>query len=46
MSVPGARNVALDKPDRLTEVPAGEGILITQLDKAVNRARRIPCGLR
>jgi NADH-quinone oxidoreductase subunit B len=40
MSVPGARNVTLDKPDDLTKVVAGEGILFTQLDKAVNWARK------
>src|SRR5579872_824545 len=40
MSLPGARNVTLDQPDDLTKVLAGEGIIFTQLDKAVNWARK------
>ena len=40
MSVNGARKVTLDRPDDLTKVLAEEGILFTQLDKAVNWARK------
>jgi NADH-quinone oxidoreductase subunit B len=40
VSLPSARNVTLDKPDDLTKVLAGEGILFTQLDKAVNWAHK------
>src|SRR6202789_4499981 len=35
-----ARNVTLDKPDDFTRVLADEGIIFTQLDKAVNWARK------
>ena len=40
MSLSSARNVTLDQPDDLTKVLAGEGIIFTQLDKAVNWARK------
>jgi NADH-quinone oxidoreductase subunit B len=35
-----ARNITLDKPDDFTRVLADEGIIFTQLDKAVNWARK------
>ena len=34
------RNVTLDKPDDFTRVLADEGIIFTQLDKAINWARK------
>jgi NADH-quinone oxidoreductase subunit B len=40
MTVNGARNVTLDRPEDLTKVLADQGILFTQLDKAVNWARK------
>jgi NADH-quinone oxidoreductase subunit B len=40
MSVPGARNVPLEKPEDVSRFLADEGILLTQLDKAVNWARK------
>src|SRR5579862_9375148 len=40
MSVPGERTVTLDRPEDLTKVLAGEGVIFTQLDKAVNWARK------
>jgi NADH-quinone oxidoreductase subunit B len=40
MSVSVARSVTLDKPEDLTKVLDGQGILFTQLDKAVNWARK------
>jgi NADH-quinone oxidoreductase subunit B len=40
MSVSAARKLTLDKPDDLTKVLADEGIIFTQLDKAVNWARK------
>lgn len=40
MSVDGGRSVTLDKPEDLTNVLQNEGILLTQLDKAVNWARK------
>jgi NADH-quinone oxidoreductase subunit B len=40
MTVNGAHNITLDRPDDLTKVLADQGILFTQLDKAVNWARK------
>lgn len=40
MSVDGGRNVTLDRPADLTKVLQNEGIILSQLDKAVNWARR------
>src|SRR5438067_9261827 len=40
MSVDGGRNVTLDRPDDLTKVLQSEGIILSQLDKAVNWARK------
>ena len=40
MSVDGGRNVTLDRPDDLTKVLQNEGIILSQLDKAVNWARK------
>ncbi len=39
-SVPTARNVPLEKPEDLGKFLAGEGLIFTQLDKAVNWARK------
>jgi NADH-quinone oxidoreductase subunit B len=40
MSVDGRRRVTLDKPGDLTKVLQDEGIILSQLDKAVNWARK------
>jgi NADH-quinone oxidoreductase subunit B len=40
MSVNGGRNVVLDKPEDLAKVVQNEGIILTQLDNAVNWARK------
>jgi NADH-quinone oxidoreductase subunit B len=40
MSVDGRRRVTLDKPGDLTKVLQNEGIILSQLDKAVNWARK------
>jgi NADH-quinone oxidoreductase subunit B len=40
MSVDGKRKVTLDKPEDLTKVLQNEGIILSQLDKAVNWARK------
>ena len=40
MSLPSARTVTLDHPEDFTKLVSGEGILFTQLDKAVNWARK------
>jgi NADH-quinone oxidoreductase subunit B len=40
MSVPGTRKLTLDKPEDLSKVLSDNGILFTQLDKAVNWARK------
>jgi NADH-quinone oxidoreductase subunit B len=40
MSVDGGRRVTLDKPEDLTQVLQNEGIILSQLDKAVNWARK------
>jgi NADH-quinone oxidoreductase subunit B len=40
MSVDGRRSVTLEKPEDLTKVLNNEGIIFTQLDKAVNWARK------
>jgi len=40
MSASGVHGVTLDKPDDLTKILADEGIIFTQLDKAVNWARK------
>jgi NADH-quinone oxidoreductase subunit B len=40
MSVDGRRKVTLDKPEDLTKVLQNEGIILSQLDKAVNWARK------
>jgi len=40
MSVNGGRNVTLDKPEDLAKVVQNEGIILTQLDNAVNWARK------
>ena len=40
MSVDGGRKVTLDKPEDLNKVLNNEGIIFTQLDKAVNWARK------
>ena len=40
MSVDGGRKVTLDKPEDLTQVLRNEGIILSQLDKAVNWARK------
>ena len=40
MSVNGGRNVTLDKPEDLARVVQNEGIILTQLDNAVNWARK------
>src|ERR1700751_994692 len=39
MSIDGRRRVTLDKPEDLTKVLQNEGIILSQLDKAVNWAR-------
>src|SRR5579872_4674466 len=40
MSVNGGRELTLDRPDDLTKVLQNEGIIFSQLDKAVNWARK------
>jgi len=40
MSVDGGRKVTLDRPEDLTKVLQNEGIILSQLDKAVNWARK------
>jgi NADH-quinone oxidoreductase subunit B len=40
MSVDGGRKVSLDRPDDLTRIVQNEGIILSQLDKAVNWARK------
>jgi NADH-quinone oxidoreductase subunit B len=40
MIVDGRRRVTLDKPEDLTKVLQNEGIILSQLDKAVNWARK------
>ena len=40
MSVNGPRQITLDRPEDLSKVLDGEGIILTQLDKAVNWARK------
>jgi NADH-quinone oxidoreductase subunit B len=40
MSVDGGRRVSLDRPDDLTRIVQSEGIILSQLDKAVNWARK------
>jgi NADH-quinone oxidoreductase subunit B len=40
MSVDGRRKYTLDKPEDLTKVLQSEGIILSQLDKAVNWARK------
>jgi NADH-quinone oxidoreductase subunit B len=40
MSVDGGRKYTLDKPEDLTKVLQNEGIILSQLDKAVNWARK------
>ena len=40
MSVDGGRKVSLDRPEDLTKVLQSEGIILSQLDKAVNWARK------
>jgi NADH-quinone oxidoreductase subunit B len=40
MSVPGARKLVLDRPDDLIKMVGDNGVLFTQLDKAVNWARK------
>src|SRR5487761_1285363 len=40
MSINGGRNVTLDKPEDLARGVQNEGIILTQLDKAVNWARK------
>src|SRR3989440_6540193 len=40
MSVDGGRKYTLDRPEDLTKVLQNEGIILTQLDKAVNWARK------
>jgi NADH-quinone oxidoreductase subunit B len=40
MSVDGRRKVTLDRPEDLTKVLQNEGIILSQLDKAVNWARK------
>jgi NADH-quinone oxidoreductase subunit B len=40
MSVDGGRKVTLDKPEDLTRFLQHEGIILSQLDKAVNWARK------
>jgi NADH-quinone oxidoreductase subunit B len=40
MNVDGRRRVTLDKPEDLTKVLQNEGIILSQLDKAVNWARK------
>ena len=40
MSVDGGRRVTLDRPEDLTKVLQSEGIILSQLDKAVNWARK------
>lgn len=40
MSVDGGRNVTLDRPEDLIKVVQSEGIILSQLDKAVNWARK------
>ena len=40
VSVDGGRNVTFDKPEDLTRVLQNEGIILSQLDKAVNWARK------
>jgi NADH-quinone oxidoreductase subunit B len=40
MSLSTPRKVTLDRPEDLTKVLDGEGVILTQLDKAVNWARK------
>jgi NADH-quinone oxidoreductase subunit B len=40
MSVDGGRNLTLDRPDDLAKIVQNEGIILSQLDKAVNWARK------
>jgi len=40
VSVDGGRRVTLDRPEDLTKVLQSEGIILSQLDKAVNWARK------
>src|SRR3990170_5915124 len=40
MSVRGAQNVTLDTPEDLSKLLGEQGIIFTQLDKAVNWARK------
>ena len=40
MSVDGGRKYTLDRPEDLTKVLQNEGIILSQLDKAVNWARK------
>jgi len=40
MSVDGGRKVTLDRPEDLTKVLQNEGIILSQLDKAMNWARK------
>src|ERR1700688_1231577 len=40
MSVNGGRKVTLDKPEDLTKILHNDGIVLTELDKAVNWARK------
>src|ERR1051326_5840633 len=40
MSLDGGRKVTLDRPEDLTKVLENEGIIMSQLDKAVNWARK------
>jgi NADH-quinone oxidoreductase subunit B len=40
MSVDGGRNLTLDRPEDLAKVVQNEGIILSQLDKAVNWARK------
>ncbi|PYU36541.1 MAG: hypothetical protein DMG31_00725, partial [Acidobacteria bacterium] len=40
MSVGDGRKVTLDRPEDLTKVLHNEGIILSQLDKAVNWARK------
>ncbi|PYU20369.1 MAG: NADH-quinone oxidoreductase subunit B [Acidobacteria bacterium] len=40
MGVDGRRKVTLDRPEDLTKVLQNEGIILSQLDKAVNWARK------
>jgi NADH-quinone oxidoreductase subunit B len=40
MSVDGGRNLTLDRPEDLAKIVQNEGIILSQLDKAVNWARK------